>query len=121
MQRRVDARTITGYFEGRLWDAIGAERAAAWALDSERGGVEKLSAGLSATTRDYARLGVLFQHRGRFGDRAVISEQWVADSLAVDDVSGEVRTVDGVVRRGRYQWFWTRDGCCYFAKGFHGQ
>jgi len=121
LQRRIGERTITGYFEERLWDAIGAERAAAWALDSERSGVEKLSAGLSATTRDYARLGVLFQHRGRIGGRPVISEQWVVDSLALDDVSGEVRTVDGVVRRGRYQWFWTRDGCCYFAKGYHGQ
>ena len=61
LQRRIGERTITGYFEERLWDSIGAERAAAWALDSERSGVEKLSAGLSATTRDYARLpGVLF-------------------------------------------------------------
>ena len=43
------------------------------------------------------------------------------DSLAEDEVAGVVRTTDGDVRRGRYQWFWTLDGCCYFAKGYHGQ
>ena len=25
------------------------------------------------------------------------------------------------MRRGRYPWFWTLDGCCYFAKGYRGQ
>jgi CubicO group peptidase (beta-lactamase class C family) len=118
---RLGGRTVTSYFEERIWEAIGAERSAAWSLDSAEHGVEKFSGGLSATTRDYARLGVLFQHGGRFRDRPVISEQWVKDSLAEDHVAGVVRTTDGDVRRGRYQWFWTLDGCCYFAKGYHGQ
>ena len=83
--------------------------------------MEKLSSGLSATARDFARLGVLFQHRGRVRGRPVVSEPWIADSLAGDEVSGVVHTTDGDVRRGRYQWFWTRDGCCYFAKGYNGQ
>jgi CubicO group peptidase (beta-lactamase class C family) len=121
LHRRLGRRTVAGYFEERLWDALGAERPAAWGLDSAANGVEKLSAGLSATARDYARLGVLFQHRGRFQTRPVISEDWVAESLALDEVSGVVHTSDGAVRRGRYQWFWTLDGCCYFAKGYHGQ
>lgn len=118
---RLGGRTVTSYFEERIWEALGAERSAAWSLDSAEHGVEKFSGGLSATARDYARLGVLFQHRGRSRDRRVISEQWVKDSLAEDEVAGVVRTTDGAVRRGRYQWFWTLDGCCYFAKGYHGQ
>ena len=63
----------------------------------------------------------LFQHRGRFGERQVIPEQWVSDSLALDLVAGVVRTTDGEVRRGRYQWFWTLDNRGYFAKGYNGQ
>ncbi|MEO5731570.1 MAG: serine hydrolase domain-containing protein [Byssovorax sp.] len=121
LQRQLGQRTVAGYFEQRIWDALGAERPAAWDLDSQENGVEKLAGGLSATTRDYARLGVLFQHRGRVGDRQVISEQWVQDTLALDPVAGVVRTTDGDVRRGRYQWFWTLDNCCYFAKGYNGQ
>jgi CubicO group peptidase (beta-lactamase class C family) len=56
LHRRLGHRTVARYFEERLWEALGAERAAAWGLDSARNGVEKLSAGLSATARDYARL-----------------------------------------------------------------
>ncbi len=57
LQGRLGRRTVAGYFEQRLWDALGAERPAAWDLDSFEGGVEKFAGGLSATTRDYARLG----------------------------------------------------------------
>jgi CubicO group peptidase (beta-lactamase class C family) len=121
LHQRLGARTVAGYFEERLWDALGAERPAAWSLDSAEHGVEKFSAGLSATARDYARLGVLFQHQGSVQGRPVISPRWVADSLQRDEVSGVVHTSDGAVRRGRYQWFWTLDGCCYFAKGYDGQ
>jgi CubicO group peptidase (beta-lactamase class C family) len=121
LHSRLGGETVTRYFQDRVWEAVGAESSAAWALDSAASGVEKFAAGLSATTRDYARLGVLFQHRGRVGDRPVIPEQWVKDSLADDEVAGVVHTTDGAVRRGRYQWFWTLDGRSYFAKGYHGQ
>jgi CubicO group peptidase (beta-lactamase class C family) len=121
LQSRLGDRTVSRYFEERLWEPIGAERPAAWSLDSTENGVEKFSSGLSATTRDYARLGVLFQHGGRVGDRSVISEDWVIDSLVEDDVAGVVHTTDGAVRRGRYEWFLTLDGSSYFAKGYNGQ
>jgi CubicO group peptidase (beta-lactamase class C family) len=121
LENRLGGRTVTRYFEERLWEPLGAERPAAWSLDSAEKGVEKFSSGLSATARDYARLGVLFQHGGRVRDRPVISERWVEDSLAPDDVAGIVHTTDGAVRRGRYEWFWTLDGRSYFAKGYNGQ
>jgi len=121
LHERLEGRTVASYFEKSVWESIGAERSAAWALDSAENGVEKLSSGLSATTRDYARLGSLFQHGGRFRGRRVISERWAHESLAIDDVPGVVHTTDGAVRRGHYQWFRTLDGCCYFAKGYHGQ
>lgn len=121
LRRRIGPRSVAGYFGERVWEALGAERPATWSLDSAESGVEKFAAGLNATVRDYARLGVLFQHGGRVGGRPVISEQWVEASLAHDEVAGVVQTTDGAVRRGRYQWFWTPDGCCYFAKGYNGQ
>lgn len=118
---RLAQRSVASYFQERLWKTLGAERPAAWDLDSAESGVEKLSGGLSATASDFARLGVLFQHQGRVGDRSVISERWVKETLADDPVAGVVHTTDGAVRRGRYQWFWTLDGRCYFAKGYNGQ
>ncbi len=121
LQPRLAQRTLASYFQERIWKALGAEWPATWDLDSAESGVEKLSGGLSATVSDFARLGVLFQHHGRFADKAVVSEQWVKQTLADDPVAGVVHTTDGAVRRGRYQWFWTLDGRCYFAKGYNGQ
>jgi CubicO group peptidase (beta-lactamase class C family) len=121
LSRKLPGKTVSRYFQERLWDAMGAERAASWSLDSAEHGVEKFSSGFNATARDYARLGVLFQHGGLAGDRRVVSAQWVDDSIAYDDVAGVVHTTDGAVRRGHYQWFRTLDGCCYFAKGYNGQ
>jgi len=121
LHRQLGEQTVAGYFHDRLWEPLGAERPAAWALDSAEDGVEKLAAGLSATARDYARLGVLFQHRGRVGDLTVVPEPWVAESLRQDEVAGLVHTSDGDVRRGRYQWFLTLDGRSSFAKGYNGQ
>ncbi len=121
LDQKLGHRTVTGYFAEKVWEPLGAERSAEWALDSAEDGIEKFAAGFSATARDYARLGVLFQHRGTFADRAVIPAPWVQASLADDEVAGVVHTTDGAVRRGRYQWFWTLDGRCYFAKGYRGQ
>ncbi|HVY49557.1 MAG TPA: serine hydrolase, partial [Minicystis sp.] len=114
LARKLGDETVSRYFQRRLWGPMGAEHAATWSLDSREHGVEKFSSGLNATARDYARLGVVFQHGGRFGERRIVSERWVEESLAYDDVAGVVHTTDGAVRRGRHQWFWTLDGCCYF-------
>ena len=121
LHERLGEENVARYFESRLWDTLGAEAPAAWALDSADDGVEKFAAGLSATARDLARLGVLFQHGGTMGEHRVVAEQWVKDSLAEDEVAGVVHTTDGAVRRGRYQWFLTLDGRAYFAKGYNGQ
>lgn len=122
LHRRLGAaRTVSQYFEQRVWWPLGAAHDAAWSLDSESSGVEKLFAGFNATARDNARLGLLYLHEGRVGGRQVVPRVWVDESLKPDPVAGEVHTTDGWVRRGKYQWFLTNDGRAYFAKGYHGQ
>jgi CubicO group peptidase (beta-lactamase class C family) len=121
LDRRLDHKTVSRYFEERLWNALGAEYPAAWSLDSPSSGVEKLFGGFSATTRDHARLGLLFLHGGTMNGRTVVSPEWIRESLAPDPVADVVHTTDGSVRRGKYQWFLTLDGKAYFAKGYHGQ
>jgi CubicO group peptidase (beta-lactamase class C family) len=121
LHRRLGGETVSQYFEERVWAPLGAEQPAAWALDSETSGVEKLFGGFNATARDHARLGLLYLHGGTYEGRTIVSREWVDDSLTPDPIAGVVHTSDGSVRRGKYQWFLTLDGRAYFAKGYHGQ
>jgi len=121
LHRRLGRETVSRYFERRVWQPLGAAHDAVWSLDSASSGVEKLFGGFNATARDHARLGLLFLHGGRFAGHRVVPEAWVRASIAPDPVPGLVHTSDGWVRRGRYEWFLTRDGRAYFAKGYDGQ
>ena len=121
IHRRLGGETVAHYFERQLWDPLGAERGAFWSLDSQEHGVEKFFAGFNATARDQARLGLLFLHGGTLNGREILPRSWVDRALAVDPVAGWVHTTDGWVHRAMYQWFITRDGRGYFAKGYHGQ
>ena len=121
MSRRLGGKTVARYFEERVWSRMGAEHDAEWSLDSASSGIEKLFGGFSATTRDHARVGLLFLQHGEMNGRAVVAPDWVRESLALDPIAGVVQTTDGSVRRGKYQWFWSLDGRSYFAKGYRGQ
>jgi CubicO group peptidase (beta-lactamase class C family) len=121
LRRQLRGGTVSAYFERRVWGPLGAEHDAAWSLDSASNGVEKFFAGFNATLRDHARLGLLFLHGGSIEGRTIVPQSWVERSLSVDPVAGDVHTKDGWVRRGKYQWFLTRDGRGFFAKGYKGQ
>ncbi len=121
LNARLGGESVSHYFERRIWQPLGAEHAATWSLDSSDSGVEKFFGGFNATARDHARLGLLFLNGGSWGDRVVVPRSWVARSLSVDPIPGVVRTTDGNVHRGKYQWFLMLDGRAYFAKGYNGQ
>jgi CubicO group peptidase (beta-lactamase class C family) len=122
MNRRLGGKTVAQYFEERVWGPLGAEHPAAWSLDSASSGIEKLFGGFSATTRDHARIGLLFLHEGVMNGHAVVPAEWIRESLVIDPIAGVVQTTDGNVKRGKYQWFWSLDERShYFAKGYRGQ
>jgi len=121
LHRHLGGETIAHYFQRALWQPLGAERPASWSLDSDSSGIEKFFGGFNATARDHARLGLLFLHGGSIDGQEILPRAWVERALAPDPIAGWVHTTDGWVRRGAYQWFLTRDGRAYFAKGYNGQ
>ncbi|MFH2010962.1 MAG: serine hydrolase [bacterium] len=58
-----------------LWRPLGAQHASVW-LDIP-GGTAKTYCCLMATARDWARIGLLLQHRGRVGSRQVVPTRWI--------------------------------------------
>ncbi|HEX4339141.1 MAG TPA: serine hydrolase [Polyangiaceae bacterium] len=121
LHRRLGDETVTHYFERQVWGPLGATHAASWSLDSDTSGIEKFSGGFNSTARDHARIGLLYLHGGLANGRRILPEEWVTRSLTPDPVAGLVHTTDDWVRRGRYQWFLTRNGRAFFAKGYEGQ
>lgn len=121
LHRRLGGRSVASYFQERVWARLGAVDPASWSVDSRKHGVEKFFGGFNATARDHARFGMLFLHGGSLNGESVIPESWVTESVTPDAIAGVVKTTDGFVQRGKYQWFLTTDGRAYFAKGYHGQ
>lgn len=75
-------KPVTAYMYEKLWNPLGAESEANWILDSD--GVEMSFGGLSATARDYAKLGELYRNGGRWQGQQVVPEDWVRASVTPD-------------------------------------
>ena len=74
LQRAVDI-PVSDYLASRLWQPLGMESKALWALDHE-GGTEKTFCCLSARARDFARFGQLMRDGGRWQGRQIVPAAW---------------------------------------------
>ncbi len=79
---RVTGQSLTDYTIKKLWRPIGMEHDGQWVLDGQ--GVELAMGGLTATARDYARLGQVFLEGGKAGDTQVVPAAWVTTSTTPD-------------------------------------
>nr|WP_251364261.1 MULTISPECIES: serine hydrolase [unclassified Leucobacter] len=107
----------------RLWSRLGASADARIAVD--RGGCAIANAGISCTARDLARVGRLMLGGGQIDGRRVISERWVAETMAGGDHEKWLGCAKIAVFPGgsyRNQWWSTGNarGNVY-AVGIHGQ
>jgi CubicO group peptidase (beta-lactamase class C family) len=72
---------VADYLGDRIWQAIGAEADASWAIDGT--GQEITFCCFNAVLRDYARLGRLLAYDGAWEGRQVIPRQWLLDATTV--------------------------------------
>ncbi len=96
----------------RIWSRAGMEEDAAWALD--QGGREMGGCCVSATLRDWGRIGLLAQDAGMLGDERITPDDWFAQATIRH---ADTDTPD---RGYGYQW-WTEDGGVFYASGIFGQ
>jgi CubicO group peptidase (beta-lactamase class C family) len=115
---RVTGTSVSDFMARRLWQPLGAEADATWSLDSERSGFEKMESGVNARPRDFARLGLMMLHEGRWAGRRIVSPAWVAEAT-----SPSTRTDPASF----YQYFWwvgpndPGGRASFFARGKYGQ
>lgn len=114
LRRALGAKTITQYFQERLWTPLGMEADASWSLDREDG-LEKTGCCLAATARDFAKLGRLYLEKGLWQGRRIVPEAWVTDSTRSDTSGGSAWNYQ------RMWWRVARDRPDFMANGHLGQ
>ncbi len=114
--QRVTGQTLLDYLGPRLLEPLGIT-GATWETCPR--GVNTGGFGLNITTVDIARFGQLYLQRGRWQDRQLVPEAWVADASAVQTVNGANPESDWEQGYG-YQFWRCRHGA-YRADGAFGQ
>ncbi len=75
---RATGAPVADYLSTRIWQRIGTEADASWAVDAS--GQEMTYCCFSAVLRDWARFGVLLANDGAWGEDQVIPRQWMLDA-----------------------------------------
>ena len=72
---------LADYLATRIWQKLGAESDAAWAIDPT--GQEVAYCCFIATLRDWARLGLMLANDGAWNGQQIVPRQWLLDATAV--------------------------------------
>jgi len=74
--------TVSSYVEDRLWSKVGFQQDATWLMDNENDQMELAFGTISATTRDFARFGLLYLNEGKSpaSGEQVVPKDWVRAS-----------------------------------------
>jgi CubicO group peptidase (beta-lactamase class C family) len=87
--RAAVGKAVAQYLSERIWAKFGMESDATWWLESPNG-LEVGGSGLSATLRDYGRLGLFLLGGGKAGGEQVLPEDWVRDAGSPKPIGGRM-------------------------------
>jgi len=114
LERALKTKTVTEYFQEKLWTPLEMEYDGSWSIDRKNDGIEKTFCCINARARDFAKIGRLYLNKGNWNGTQIVSEQWVDESTQVD-------TSDGSSRGYQYQWWLPSTKGDYMAQGILGQ
>ena len=110
---------ITAYAAKKLWRPMGAESDAFWSLDKKNGD-EKAFCCLYSTSRDFARIGKLIAHGGKWNGKQLIPEWYYKEMIANPVMTTEEDVPN--TRYGLHIWtFLGQKDPVYYCRGIHGQ
>ncbi|MBS0502900.1 MAG: beta-lactamase family protein [Proteobacteria bacterium] len=105
--QKATGKTLTAYAEEKIWRPFGMERDLFWMVDASGSNIGGCC--LSASLRDYARIGLF----ALSGGKGVVPKGWFADATKAWSPVGDDRGYG-------YQWWINADGT-YQAQGIFGQ
>jgi CubicO group peptidase (beta-lactamase class C family) len=114
LERVLKNQTLTEYLQEVIWTPVGMEYEGSWSTDWGAPPLEKTFCCLNATAIDYAKIGRLYSHSGKWENQQIVSTSWVNESTKIDSSHGSDKEY-------QYQW-WTIPGSnAFMATGLLGQ
>jgi CubicO group peptidase (beta-lactamase class C family) len=103
---------VLAFMQERLFDAIGMSALPKF----DKAGTFVGSSYVYATARDFARFGYLYLNNGQWGDRHVVSSNWVSDAAQTVTTS-----TDSNMGYSTQWWTWPDDVGSMIGHGYEGQ
>ena len=75
-------KSVSEYFEEKIWKPCGMEYSGQWALHSEQSAFEIMNGGMFARPIDYAKYGRLYLKFGNWEGKQLIPKDWVIESIS---------------------------------------
>jgi CubicO group peptidase (beta-lactamase class C family) len=110
---------LADYFATRIWQKLGAESDAAWAIDST--GQEVAYCCFIATLRDWARLGLMLANDGIWNGHQIVPRQWLIDATAVPRPTYLRNTIAQSWGYGYQVWILPGERRMFLLLGISGQ
>ncbi len=114
LQNALKEKTITQYFQEKLWTPLEMEYDASWSIDKKSDGTEKTFCCINARARDFAKIGRLYLNKGNWNGKQVVSKKWVEESTKID-------VIEGSDEGYQYQWWLPSVNGDFMAEGILGQ
>ena len=114
LQSALKGKTITRYFQEKLWTPLEMEYDASWSIDKKKEGTEKTFCCINARARDFAKIGRLYLNKGNWNGKQIVSKKWVEESTKID-------LTEGSDEGYQYQWWLPSNTGEYMAEGILGQ
>jgi CubicO group peptidase (beta-lactamase class C family) len=115
-------KSVTQYFEEKIWQPMGAEYPARWSVDAENG-LEKASSSFHSTAIDLAKIGSIYLHKGFWQGKQLLSRAWVEKTTSADEPNR--KPVLRTAWQPTHSYFWwiplVQPRGDFYADGYKGQ
>lgn len=115
LYRALAGKPLSQYASEKLWAPFGMEKDAIWMLD--KAGIERGGCCMSATLRDYARIGLFLLGDGEIDGKRVLPNGYI-DAATTNQIPESARQPG---QSYGYFWWPRTDGAGYAARGIFGQ
>jgi CubicO group peptidase (beta-lactamase class C family) len=81
---KATGENLSSYVSRKIWIPVEAEEDALWSLD-KKDGFEKAYCCFNSNARDFARLGQLVLNKGKWGNKQIISYDYIKEAVTPDE------------------------------------